>query len=97
MQPIPNTLFIPLAQIDSIGAKVTGLAAQAIAGLLGLVVAWATVILLWRLLEAMLSGPSAQKLLGIVGVLLFAVFLTGAVPDLADAAYAYGQSFMGGQ
>ncbi len=89
-------LFVPVAQIDGIGAKFTGLAAQAVATLLGLAVAWVTVILLWRLLEAMLSNPSAQKLLGIVGVLLFAVFLVGATPDLADAAYTYGQSFMDG-
>lgn len=82
------------AQVDSLGAKFTGLAAQVVAALLGLAVAWATVILLWRLLEAMIHNPSAQKLLGIVGVLLFAIFLVGAAPDMADAAYNYGQSFM---
>ncbi len=90
-------LILPIAQIDSIGGKAAGLAAQATATLLGLAVAWATVIMLWRLLEAMLSNPSGQKLLAIVGVMLFAVFLAGATPDLADAAYAYGQSFLDGQ
>lgn len=79
-----------------IGAKAMGLLAQIGALLIGAAVAWVTIIVVWNLLKAMLSNPDFGKLLAIVAVGLFAVFLVGATPDALDAAYAYGQSFIGG-
>ena len=90
----PISTVAVLAQIDGLGAKFLGLAAQAGADLLAIVVAWGTVILLWKLLASMASNPSAHGLLSIVGVLLLAVALAGATPDLMNAAYEYGGSFM---
>ena len=92
----PLSTVAVLAQIDGLGGKFSGLAAQAVAALLGIAVAWGTAILLWRLLATMASNPSAQKLLSIVGILLLAVALIGATPDLMDVAYEYGQGFMDG-
>lgn len=93
-----NTPTVPtvLAQIDGLGAKATGLLAQVVAVLLGLVVAWVTVVVIWKLLQEMAKKPDYGKLLAIVGVGLFAVFLAGAAPDALDAAYEFGQSFLDG-
>lgn len=87
---------VVVAQIEGLGGQFAGLAAQAVAALLGIAVAWGTAILVWKLLAAMASNPSAQKLLSIVGVLLLAVALVGATPDLMNAAYDYGKTFLDG-
>ncbi|MEM7341604.1 MAG: hypothetical protein AAF467_23350 [Actinomycetota bacterium] len=82
-----------IAQIDSIGAKFTALATQALALLLGAVVLLGTIWVVWNLLVTMWKNPSAGKLAAIVGIGMFAVFLAGAAPGALDTAYAYGQSF----
>ena len=84
------------AGINGIGAKAAGLLGQVAAGLVGVAVAWITVILYWQLLTSVASSPSPGKLAMIVVVPLFAIFLVGAAPDMLDAAYVYGQSFMDG-
>lgn len=83
-----------LAQLDSLGAKATGLLTQVLVGLLGIAAAWITVVVIWNLLKSMAANPDFGKLLGLLGVGLFAMFLVGAAPDALDAAYAYGQSFL---
>lgn len=87
---------VVLAQLDTLGGKAAGVLAQVVAGLLGIAVAWVTVVVVWNLLKSMASNPDFGKLLGLVAVGLFAVFLAGATPDALDAAYAYGQSFLDG-
>ncbi len=82
------------AGVTGIGAKAAGLLSQVGAGLVGVAVAWITVVLYWHLLTSVASNPSPSKLAMIVVVPLFAVFLVGATPDLLDSAYTYGQSFM---
>ena len=79
-----------------IAGKATGLLAQVGALLIGAAVAFVTVVVVWNLLKAMLSNPDFGKLLAIVAIGLFAVFLVGATPDALDAAYAYGESFFSG-
>lgn len=83
-----------LAQVDSLASKLGGLAAQALAALLGVAVAWVAVVVVWNLLTAMAKSPDMGKLVAIVGVGLMAVFLVGAAPDLLSAAYTYGQGFL---
>lgn len=83
-----------LGQLEPLAGKATGLLAQVLAGLIGVAVAWITVVVVWNLLKAMGSNPDFGKLLGLVAVGLFAIFLVGAAPDALDAAYAYGQSFL---
>ncbi len=85
-----------LAQLDTLGGKATGFLAQGLALLLGLAVAWIALVVIWNLLASMAKNPDFGKLLGIVAVGLFAVFLVGAAPDALDAAYAYGQDFLDG-
>lgn len=100
MTPAPPvaTAVAMLAQsgdaIGGISAKAAGLLAQVAAGLVGVAVAWITIVLYWQLLTSMASSPSPSKVAMTVVVPLLAVFLVGATPDLLDAAYAYGQSFM---
>ena len=94
MNPHPSATVTVLAQIEGLGAKASGILAQVITILLGIVVAWVTIIVIWKLLQEMTKNPDYGKLLAIVGVGLFAVFLVGAAPDALDAAYAYGQSFL---
>ena len=79
-----------------IGGKAMGLLAQIGALLIGAAVAWVTIVVVWNLLKAMLSNPDFGKLVAIVAVGLFAVFLVGATPSALDAAYEYGQDFIGG-
>ncbi len=83
-----------LGQIESLAGKATGLLAQVLAGLIGVADAWITVVVIWNLLKTMGSNPDFGKLLNLVAVGLFAIFLVGAAPDALDAAYTYGQSFL---
>lgn len=85
------------AAVPGIGSKAAGLLSQAAAALVGVAVAWITVVLYWELLTSVAKGPTPSKVAMTVVVPLFAVFLVGAAPDMLDAAYAYGQSFMSGQ
>ena len=85
---------VVVAQLSTLSAKATGLLAQAVALLLGLAAGWVTVVVVWNLLKAMAGNPDFGKLLALVGVGLFAMFLIGAAPQALDAAYAYGQSFL---
>ena len=96
MTELVTTVALVIAQdaVPGIGAKAAGLLSQAAAALVGVAVAWITVVLYWQLLTSVASSPSPSKLAMIVVVPLFAVFLVGAAPDLLDVAYAYGQSFV---
>ena len=92
-----HALYLPLiAQVPSLGGRAAGLLGQVAAALALVAVAWLTVILYWKLLVAAVDAPSAGKLATIVVVPLAAAFFVGATPDLIDAAYTYGQSFMEG-
>ncbi len=90
------SVVVVIAQLDTLGGKATGLLAQGITLLLGLAVAWVTVVVLWNLLVSMAKNPDFGKLLGLMAVGLFAVFLIGATPDALNAAYTYGQNFLDG-
>ncbi len=85
-----------MAQLESLGGKAGGLLAQALTMLLGVAVAWVSVIVIWNLLVSMFKNPDFGKLLGIVAIGAFGVFLVGAAPDALDAAYVYGTEFFGG-
>ncbi len=97
MNPLPNIpLAVVVAQFQSLGTKVVGVLAQLVTLLLGIAVAWITVVIIWKLLQEMARNPDFGKLLAIAAIGMFAVFLVGAAPDALDAAYAYGQTFMDG-
>jgi predicted cation transporter len=90
------TLALVLAQLETLSGKAGGLIAQALALLLGLAAGWISLVVIWNLLASMLKNPNFDKLLGIVAVGLFAMFLVGAAPALLAAAYALGQDIAGG-
>ena len=95
MEPILGAIVVIAQQdVSGIGAKAAGLLSQAAAGLVAVAVAWITVVLYWQLLTSVANSPSPSKLAMIVVVPLLAVFLVGATPDMLDAAYSYGQSFL---
>lgn len=96
----PPTLTLALLgqgnPASTLGAKMTGLATQTAAALAGFAVAAILCILIWQLLTSCFKNPSIEKFAGIVAACLVAVFFVGAAPSLLDAAYAYGQGFLGG-
>jgi hypothetical protein len=85
----------PIAQggIDDLGARMTGIATQAMTVIIGLAVLAATIWVLIQTITALYKSPSFGKLAGIAGVALFAAFLIGAMPAMVAAAYDFGRDF----
>lgn len=91
--------LIPLAQqtnLDSIGARLSGLAGQAAGALAAIAVASALVMMYWRLLVSCFEAPSPGKVLSAAVVPLVMIFFVGAAPDLMDLAYVLGQDLLTG-
>lgn len=80
----------------SLFGTIGGLVASLVAGLLGMVVGFATLVVIWNLIKAMAKNPSIEKLLGIVGVGLLAAVLAGATPALLAASYQWGKDLGSG-
>lgn len=76
--------------LDALAGQGGALAAGAVAALLAVVVNVATAVMVWRLLSALLSSPSADALKRVVLVTLAAVILLGATPGLVAGAYRWG-------
>jgi len=72
-------------------STVKGLVAQAVTGLLSVVVGLATLVLIWNLIKAMTKNPSVEKLLALVAVAILAVVLAGAAPGLLTSSYQWGK------